>query len=78
VPYYACGDQQNSCQTYNQPVSSDTSIDYMHANMKTRTYAAHLGRCVTRHPSLYREFSVAMRQFHNSNVKPPSPTHRNA
>lgn len=22
VPYYACGDQQNSCQTYNQPVSS--------------------------------------------------------
>jgi hypothetical protein len=34
VPYYACGDQQNSCQTYNQPVSSNTSIDHMHANMK--------------------------------------------
>jgi hypothetical protein len=26
VPYYACGDQQNSCQTYNQPVSSDTKL----------------------------------------------------
>lgn len=22
VPYYTCGDQQNSCETYNQPASS--------------------------------------------------------
>ena len=78
VPYYACGDQQNSCQTYNQPVSSDTNIDHMHANMETRIYAARLGQCVTRHPSLCREFSAVMRQCHSSNVKHPSPTHRNA
>ncbi len=78
VPYYACGDQQNSCQTYNQPVSSDAFIDHRPANTKSRIYAAHLGQCVTRHPSLCREFSAAMRRFHNSNVKPPSPTHRNA
>jgi hypothetical protein len=40
VPFYACGDQQNSCEAYNQPVSLHNLHAKIEALTRVRTSAA--------------------------------------
>jgi hypothetical protein len=79
VPYYECGDQENSCEIYSQPVSRILCYaDHGYADTQSRTFVVLPGRFVTRTQSLPRASFVAMLHGQNSNVKPPNLTHHNA
>jgi len=80
VPFYQCGDQENSCEIYNQPVGDRpwNTLSPIMLTFESRIYAALHGRFVTQGPSLCRGFSAATHPYHNSTVKPQSLGHQNA